>query len=119
MDRILIKGLRVFSYIGVNPEEKRDGQPFDIDLELYADLSKAGQSDDLNDTVNYAKVAKLAAEVLGEQKYDLVEKAAQCIVEEIFAHYGLVERVKITLKKPQAPMRGEFEYVGVLLDRRR
>ena len=58
MDTIHIKGLRLFAYHGVNPEEKRDGQTFVLDLRLGADLSRARRSDRLEDTVNYAAVVK-------------------------------------------------------------
>ena len=57
MDTIHIKGLRLFAYHGVNPEEKRDGQTFLLDIQLHAGLSQARHSDRLDDTVNYAAVA--------------------------------------------------------------
>ena len=52
MDKIYIRGLRVFAYHGVNIEEKEKGQPFVLDVTLEVDLSRAGQSDNLSDTVN-------------------------------------------------------------------
>src|SRR5699024_8536498 len=58
MDTIWLKGLEIFAYHGVNPEEKEQGQRFLLDLELQADLRKARGSDDLRDTVNYAGVRK-------------------------------------------------------------
>ena len=58
MDTIQIKGLRIFAYHGVGPEEKRDGQPFVLDIAMKADLSRARRSDDLEDTVNYAAVVE-------------------------------------------------------------
>jgi len=119
VDKVLIKGLRVFSYVGVNPEEKENGQVFLIDLELWANLQAAGQSDRLEDTVNYAAAAKVAARVLKEKKVDLVERAAQRITEELFLVFPKVERIIITLKKPHPPMEGTFDYVGVTLDRER
>lgn len=64
MDKIVIKGLRIFAYHGVNPEEKEKGQPFVLDITLYKDLSLPGATDDLNDTVNYSRVAKTATRVM-------------------------------------------------------
>ena len=58
MDKIVIKGLKLFAYHGVNPEEKRDGQNFVIDITANVPLLKAGQSDELVDTVSYAKDRK-------------------------------------------------------------
>ena len=53
-DRILIRGLRLFGYHGVNPEEKIQGQRFEIDADLYVNLAKACHSDRVEDTVSYA-----------------------------------------------------------------
>jgi len=74
LDRIIIKGLKIFAYHGVNPEEKRDGQPFELDITLYASLLRAGQTDDVNDTVSYAKAAKTVLRVMTGAKYNLLEK---------------------------------------------
>ena len=60
-DRILIRGLRLFGYHGVNPEEKIQGQRFEIDADLYVNLAKACHSDRVEDTVSYAKVIKTCA----------------------------------------------------------
>ena len=60
MDKIIINSLRLFAYHGVNPEEQEDGQFFILDIEADIPLSKAGESDDLNDTVSYAQMIKCA-----------------------------------------------------------
>ena len=52
LDRIYIKGLDVFAYHGVMPKEKRDGQRFVLDITLDCDLSRAGRTDRLEDTVD-------------------------------------------------------------------
>lgn len=113
MDKIHIKGLEIFAYHGVNPEEKQDGQPFILDLTLYADLSRARQSDDLNDTVNYAAVRKTVQRIFTQEKVNLIERAAQLVCEGILREHPLVQSVELTLKKPQAPMNAKFDYVAV------
>ena len=72
MDTIHIKGLRLFAYHGVNPEEKRDGQTFVLDLRLGADLSQARRSDRLEDTVNYAAVVKAVRAAFTARSFDLI-----------------------------------------------
>ena len=52
MDRIIMKNLAFFGYHGVMEEEKTLGQKFFLDIEIYADLSKAGESDDVLDTIH-------------------------------------------------------------------
>lgn len=119
MDKIIIKGLRVFAYHGVNPEEKRDGQTFEIDITLYVSLLRAGQTDDVNDTVSYAKAAKTALRVMNEAKYDLLEKVAQRVAEQLLTDYPQVEKVDVLLKKPQAPVKADFDYMAVMITRQR
>ena len=87
MDKIVIKGLRIFAYHGVNPEEKEKGQPFVLDITLYKDLSLPGATDDLNDTVNYSRVAKTATRVMLAQKDDLIERAASRVAEAVLAEF--------------------------------
>ena len=117
MDKIVIKGLRIFAYHGVNPEEKEKGQPFVLDITLYKDLSRPGATDDLNDTVNYSRVAKTATRVMLAQKDDLIERAASRVAEAVLAEFP-VREVTVRLKKPRAPIAGDFEYVAVEITRR-
>lgn len=113
MDKIQIKGLEIFAYHGVNPEEKENSQPFLLDITLWADLSRARRSDDLNDTVNYAAVRKTVQRVFTAEKYDLIERAAQAVCDGILGEHPQVEEVRVTLKKPEAPMNAVFDYVAV------
>lgn len=113
MDKIHIKGLEIFAYHGVNPEEKQEGQPFILDVTLTADLTAARFSDDLADTVNYAAVCKTVQRAFTAQKYDLIERAAHVVCEAILTEHPRVQSVDLLLKKPQAPMNAKFDYVAV------
>lgn len=87
METIRIKGLEIFAYHGVNPEEKENGQKFILDIAMQADISRAAQTDDLNETVNYAAVRKTVNAVFTAQKYDLIERAAQVVCDAILENY--------------------------------
>ena len=113
MDKIHIKSLQIFAYHGVNPEEKEQGQNFILDIVLHADLSKARQSDKLEDTVNYAAVRKTVQRAFTERKYDLIERAAQAVCEAVLEEYPRVQEIDLLLKKPEAPMNAVFDYVAV------
>lgn len=117
MDKILIRDLKLFAYHGVNPEEKEDGQNFCFDIDLYVNITKACHSDNVEDTVSYAKVIKTVRSVFTAEKYDLIEKAAQITADAILNEYADVSRVDITLKKPEAPMKADFGWVGVHIER--
>lgn len=119
MDTIHIKGLRLFAYHGVGAEEKRDGQTFVLDITLKADLSRARRSDDLEDTVNYAAVCQTVREAFTAQSFDLIERAAQKAVDAVLDGYPQVEEITLVLKKPEAPIPEEFDYVAVEVTQRR
>lgn len=118
MDKIYIKGLRVYAYHGVKPEEKEKGQPFILDITLYTDVSEAGKSDRLEDTVNYSKVAKRAVAVMQDGKVDLIERAATRVADMVLREFP-VEQVMVCLKKPRAPIAADFDYVAVEITRSR
>lgn len=119
MDKILIRGLRIFAFHGVNPEEKEDGQLFIIDLTAALDLREPCETDRLETTVSYAKIIKTIRRVMQSSKNDLLEFTAQQVINAIFAEYPLVQQVEIRLKKPNAPIRADFNYVAVELIRGR
>lgn len=119
MDKIKISNLRVFAYHGVNPEEKRDGQMFVLDITAHIDLSKAALSDDLNDTVSYAKMIKTARRVMQSKSNDLLESTAQQVIDAFFEEFPPVQEVEILLKKPDAPIKADFDWVAVELCRKR
>ena len=119
MDKILIKGLKIFAYHGVNPEEKENGQDFIFDIELSVNMHQACRSDNVEDTVSYAKVVKTVRSVFTAEKYDLLEKCAQIVCEAILDEYPDIFKVELKLKKPQAPVSAEFEYMGVFVTRSR
>ncbi len=113
MDKIIISDLEIYAYHGVNEEEKRDGQRFIISTELYLSLEKPSRTDCLDDTVSYAKVIKLIKSVFTKAKYDLIEKAAGVVGDAILEEFGAIQSLKILLKKPDAPINADFDYVAV------
>lgn len=119
MDKISIKGLKLFAYHGVNPEEKENGQNFVIDLDYYVNIARACQMDTLDDTISYAKVVKTIRRVFTAEKYDLIERAAQVIADAVLDEFEDIFKVEITLKKPEAPISAEFDYVAVSITRER
>ena len=117
--QIQLRDLRVFAYHGVNPEERQFGQSFFIDLDLTTDFAAAVHGDDIGDTVSYAQVAKTLKNTLTEQRFDLIEKAAQVAVDAILRDYPAVQRVRLRLKKPDAPMKAECAFAAVELTKER
>jgi len=119
MDKIHIAGLEVFAYHGVHPEEKRRGQAFLLDITLEADLSKACESDSLEDTVNYARVIKTVAAAFTGQCCDLIERAAEITARAVLESFPLVEAVTVRVHKPDAPIKTPFGDISIEIQRRR
>ncbi len=119
MDKIIVKDLKLFCYHGVNPEEKIDGQNFIFDIEADVDLSLPCISDNVDDTVSYAKIVKTVRRVAQSDKFDLLEKVAQVVADAILDEFEKVQSVKILLKKPEAPIKADFSYVAVEIVRSR
>jgi dihydroneopterin aldolase len=119
MDKIIVKGLKLFCYHGVNPEEKEDGQNFIFDIEANVDLKTPCLTDNVEDTVSYAKIIKTVRRVAQSEKNDLLERVAQRVADELFLEFDKITSLIITLKKPEAPIKADFQYVAVTIERSR
>ncbi|MDR1464546.1 MAG: dihydroneopterin aldolase [Oscillospiraceae bacterium] len=119
MDQVIIRGLKLFAYHGVNPEEKRDGQPFLLDLTAHCDCRPAGESDQLEHAVNYAALCKTAAQVFTAASYNLIERAAALVAQAILADFPAVATLTVRVTKPQAPLRFPVTAVAVEITRSR
>ncbi|MCK0113718.1 2-amino-4-hydroxy-6-hydroxymethyldihydropteridine diphosphokinase [Ornithinimicrobium sp. F0845] len=117
-DRITLTGVTAYGHHGVLASEKQEGQEFSVDLVLEVDLSRAGASDDLRHTVNYAEVAADAVALLEGPSQDLIETVATQIADAVLTR-PLVEAVEVTLHKPHAPVGVPFADVTVALRRER
>jgi len=119
MERMSITGLELYARHGVNPEERQHGQVFLLDMLLEADLSKACGSDNLEDTVNYAKVIKVAAAAFTQQPCNLIECAAEITAQAVLAGFPAVVAVTLRVHKPDAPIKMPFEDISIEIYRRR
>ena len=120
MDMIALRGMVFFGRHGANPEETTLGQRFGIDVSLWVDLTRAGQSDDLEDTVSYSQVYKLVrAEVEGEPS-KLLEHLAGRILRVVLEYDTRISKVRVTVSKLSPPLRGSVTGdVVVVMERNR
>lgn len=117
MDKIVIKDLEIFAYHGVFAEEKRKGQTFVVTAELFLDLRDAGITDDLNKTVSYADVCQDISRVMTEDRYNLIEAAAENIADTILIKYDKIKSVHVVISKPDAPIDMTFDTMCVDITR--
>ena len=116
LDRIELRGLRVFGYHGVLDAERRDGQAFIIDATLWLPTAPAAATDDLSLTADYAALAGRLAAVVAGPPVRLIETLAQRLAEAALAEPP-VREVEITVHKPSAPIDAQFEDVSVTIRR--
>ena len=119
MDKILIRNLKIFAYHGVMEEEKANGQYFIFDIDAFVDISEPCESDSVEDTVNYALMVEQITKTFTSQKDDLIERAAQRVAQELFVSFDKISELRILLKKPDAPIDADFDWVGVEIHRKR
>ncbi len=117
-DRITLRGMRFAGRHGALPGEQLTAQPFEVDVVLTLDLAPAAASDDLADTVDYAALFDLARGIVEGRSFRLLEAMAGAIADAVLATLD-VDEVEVAVRKPQAPLPGEFETVEVRLRRRR
>lgn len=119
MEKIYIKGLEIYAYHGVFPEEKEKGQLFVLDITLELDAHNACMNDLLDDTVSYADVCDTVEKSMRSKKCDLIEHAAQRVCDSILESYPRVSALTVLLKKPEAPVKQKIDYAAVELRRER
>jgi dihydroneopterin aldolase len=117
-DEITLTGLRVFGRHGVYDEERRVGQDFVVDVTLRLDTRPAAATDDVADTVHYGELAEQIAAIVGGEPVDLLETLAARIAEQVLTA-ELVDSVRVTVHKPNAPIPLSFTDVAVTIERAR
>lgn len=115
-DIIRLKGITVFGFYGVSPQEREVGQKIQIDIDLHADLQEACSSDALKDTINYESVYGKVVEVVSKRKHRLIESLGENICYEILKDFP-VSKVSICLRKVNLPFPNNLSYVEVCLTR--
>ncbi|HEY2430078.1 MAG TPA: dihydroneopterin aldolase [Acidimicrobiales bacterium] len=117
-DRIELRGLRIVGIHGVLAEEQARAQPFEVDLDLEADLAVAGRSDRLEDTIDYGALSEQVASVVQNERHALLERLAERIAETALADER-VAAVTVTLRKLRPPVPVDLATAGVRIARQR
>jgi dihydroneopterin aldolase len=118
LDSVVLSGITAKGYHGVFDHERRDGQPFVVDIVLHLDLQPAGTSDDLARTAHYGELAELVHGIIGGHPFDLIEALAETIAAAVLDAFP-VAAVDVTVHKPKAPIEVPFGDVAVTLRRSR
>lgn len=119
MDKIIMKGMAFYGNHGVFPEENVLGQRFYVDVELHMPLERAGKSDDLGLTVNYAEVHELIKRIVEQRTFKLIEALAEQVASEVLRTYTSINEITVRVLKPHPPVAIHFDGVTVEIHRKR
>ncbi len=103
MDSIHVTGIRCYGYTGYLPEEQVLGQWFEVDVTLWLDLSTAGNSDNIENTLDYRSTIETVKQIVSSSKFALVERLAEVIASSILDDEK-VSQVRVKVTKPSAPI---------------
>lgn len=118
-DRIELRGLRALGHHGAGRGEQDRAQPFEIDLDIEADLGRAAATDELGDTVDYGGLARVAAGVVTDERWRLLERMAQRVAEQLLAVDRRIVGVTVTVRKLRPPVPVDLSSAGIRLTVRR
>jgi dihydroneopterin aldolase len=116
MSKIVLEGLEFYAYHGCFTEEQKIGCNYIIDLELYTDINKASENDNLDETINYSEVYNtVKQEMLKPSK--LIEHVAGRILNQLFSGFEKLDRATIKISKINPPVGGQIKSAGVVLEK--
>lgn len=118
-DHILLRAMEFEGRHGVSEEERADLQVIELDLTAQLDLSAAGTTDDLAQTVNYARLFELCRAQVEDHSYHLLEAIGESICRDVLAFDARIERVTVEVRKPGVPIDGVLENAAIRLERSR
>lgn len=117
MGEIEIKDLVVFAKHGVLPEENSLGQKFLVSVVFFLDFNLAGKTDSIESTIDYGKACEMIGELFGKNTYNLIETAACRLAEALLICYPFCAKIKVTVKKPWAPVHMAMDAVSVSMEK--
>lgn len=117
-DRVELTGLRAMAVVGVLAEERHRAQPIELDLALHVDISAAGLSDRLEDTVDYASACGAAVGVVESARPLLLERLATLVADAVLGVDDRITAVEVAVRKLRPPVAHDLASSGVRIVRR-
>ena len=114
-ERVFVENLGIHGFHGLIAEEKSLGQKFYTDIECLVARDEA-PSDTMKDAVDYGKVCDLAHDISASGPFNLIETLAERIGHAVMETFPLVSKVRVRIRKPNAPIRHFLDHVGVEIE---
>ena len=117
-DRITLAAMRFEGHHGVSEEERLLPQPIAVDLEVEADLARAGLTDDVADTIDYGPLVALCQGVVERNSFRLLEAIAAAIADRVLSTTG-ARAVTVRVRKLAVPVDADMDWAQVQIRRER
>ena len=119
MDKIILRDMKIFGYTGCLPQEKENGQYFYITCELNMGKIKGASTDRLEDTADYSMLYRKIKATVEHDRSNLIEHLASKIADTVMISVPACSLCRVTVKKPDAPIDGEFDCMEVVIEKQR
>lgn len=116
MGLIEIEGMEFYAYHGHFKEEQIVGNKFLVNIAIETDCDSAGESDRLDDALNYQVVYRLIQKEM-EKKSHLLENIAKRILDSLYAEFETIKHARVKISKMNPPMGGQIEKVSITMER--
>ncbi|MDG5768194.1 dihydroneopterin aldolase [Balneolales bacterium ANBcel1] len=113
MDCITIKNMTFRGLHGHFPEERRDGNDFEVDVTIWVPLQSASRDDELGQTIDYSHAAGLVREVMEGPSVRLIETLLYRIGEQLATTFPEAHEIEVAIRKLHPPMNPSCEYTEV------
>lgn len=110
MDRLTLKGLSFRGLHGYYEEERQSGNNFEVDLVFSADLRRAGETDNLADTIDYQQASETVRSIMEGPSVKLIETLTKQIGDRLFEQLPNVQRLEVSVRKIHPPLDIKTEY---------
>lgn len=115
METLTLKSLRFKGYHGYYEEEREQGNDFEVDIIFSADLRKAGDTDQLEDTIDYQEVLAVIKNIMNGSPLKLIETLAKRIGDQLFDQFTSVASLEVSVRKLTPPLDVETAYSEVTM----
>lgn len=116
-DIIRLCNMAFFGYHGPRSIERQLGQHYQVDVEIEIDIREAGETDDIQKTIDYTQVYEITREIITKHSYKLIESVAEKIAENILKEYQVV-RTDVSVRKLKPAIQGIMDYVEISISRK-
>src|SRR5699024_4182255 len=119
MDKIILKGMQFYGYHGLFSEERKLGQRFHVDVDVYTSLKETGLTDRMEASIHYGDTYEKIRDIVEGIPYNLIEAVAESVAHRLLTDLDTLASCTVKVIKPDPPIPGHYESVAVEIHRER